>query len=182
MKQPDPHNNCNWKHTQLVTQNRHRQTCPRCKAYSKAYTIRHWTLWRQDLYSDINACKVDRQQMVHITPPCCHHWHLSTYATVVPRYFPADTKSVFTVCSQEVTYCFPSQSAANCLPDRWTYRDPKRQKPVGPVLPNGLLIGYGTSLMPSTFLPSFYLFCWIVLYYNAAFMSTWNVQHCEREA
>ena len=46
------------------------------------------SFWHQERHSDFNEFTAEGQKMVHTIPPCCHHWHLSTYATVVPRYLP----------------------------------------------------------------------------------------------
>jgi hypothetical protein len=62
--------------------------------------------------------------MVHLRLPHSHHWHLKHLSHHDTKScIPASKKSVWSVCSQEVTACFTSASCCKSLPSRMLLRE-----------------------------------------------------------
>ena len=72
------------------------------------------------------------QQMVHVRPQRRHHWHLGVSSIAVYN------KSVYHVCRQDVIELDPRRRML-----QFTYRTCTSQWPMCPILPSGLVPGYG---------------------------------------
>jgi len=81
--------------------------------------------------------------MVHITPPCGHRWHLGTCTAAVPRHASRRKNIIFKFLQSGGETSSASVSVVNRL------RIHRDENSLFPMMPTGLLTGYGAGQLRS---------------------------------
>jgi hypothetical protein len=88
-------------------------------------------------------------------------WHLNICPLLTSRLVSRQRRNWFQVSNTGVTACFASASAASRLPDKCFVSGQKRWLSLGPILPTGLVAGYGgVAGWVWTILPRVHIVLW----------------------